>query len=173
MQATALAGTDGADSPFFSPDGQQIAFFAGGKLKRISVAGGAPVTLCDAPNGRGGAWGEDGTIVFAPDGGPGAILWRVSSAGGKAEPLASLAEGEWSQQWPQVLPGGKAVLYTAPDRPGRRQRCEPRRAAAAERRAKGCVSRWLSRPVSADWSSGCTSTTGRSLPCRSISTSSR
>ena len=52
VQATALPGTDGADSPFFSPDGQQIAFFAGGKLKRIAVTGGAPVTVCDAPTRR-------------------------------------------------------------------------------------------------------------------------
>ena len=80
MHATALAGTDGADSPFFSPDGEQIAFFAGGKLKRVSVAGGAPVTLADAPNTRGGAWAEDGTIIFAPDGAPDSILWRVPSA---------------------------------------------------------------------------------------------
>ena len=105
-------------SPFFSPDGEQIAFFAGGKLKKISVAGGAPVTLSDAPNSRGGAWGEDGTIVFAPDAGPDSILWRVPASGGKAEPLASLGEGEHSQQWPQVLAGGKAVLYTAPPGPG-------------------------------------------------------
>jgi serine/threonine-protein kinase len=118
MQATALAGTDGAESPFFSPDGEQIAFFAGGKLKRISVAGGTPVTLSDASTSRGGAWGEDGTIVFAPDAGPDSILWRVPAAGGKAEPLASLGPDEWSQQWPQLLPGGKAVLYTAPPGPG-------------------------------------------------------
>ena len=118
MHATALAGTDGAESPFFSPDGEQIAFFAGGKLKRMSVAGGTPVTLADASTSRGGAWGEDGTIVFAPDSGPDSILWRVPAAGGKAEPLASLGSGEWSQQWPQLLPGGNAVLYTAPAGPG-------------------------------------------------------
>jgi serine/threonine-protein kinase len=113
LQATALSGTDDADSPFFSPDGQWIAFFAGGKLKKISVTGGAAVTLCDAPNGRGGAWGEDGTIVFAPDSTAGVRLLRVSSAGGKPEPLTSLAEGQSTQRWPQVLPGGTAVLFTA------------------------------------------------------------
>ena len=59
-----LSGTDGAHSPFFSPDGQWIAFFAGGALKKISTAGGAAVTLCDAPNPRGGVWAADGTIVF-------------------------------------------------------------------------------------------------------------
>ena len=112
LQATPLSGTDDADSPFFSPDGQWIAFFAGGKLKKIAVTGGAAVTLCDAPLGRGGAWGEDGTIVFTPDATSGVRLLRVTSAGGKPEPLTSLAEGEVTQRWPQLLPGGKAVLFT-------------------------------------------------------------
>ena len=62
---------------------------------------------------RGGTWGEDGTIVFSPDKTPGTRLLRVSSDGGKPEPLTSLAEGEAMQQWPQFLPGGKAVLYTS------------------------------------------------------------
>jgi serine/threonine-protein kinase len=118
LQATPLAGTDDADSPFFSPNGQWIAFFAGGKLKKISVTGGLPVTLCDVPNGRGGAWAEDDTIVFSPSSGRGVRLLRVSSAGGKAEPLTSLDEGEITQRWPQVLPGGAAVLYTASSSPG-------------------------------------------------------
>ena len=122
--ATALPGTEEADNPFFSPDGQQLAFFAGGKLKRIAVMGGTPVTVCDEPkagaanSGGGGTWGEDGTILFTPGLGPGVGLWRVSATGGSAEPLASLAADEWSQRWPQMLPGGRAVLYTAPDRPG-------------------------------------------------------
>ena len=122
-QATALPGTDGAESPFFSPDGQQIAFFAGGKLKRISVTGGAPVTVCDAPNGDAPGAGAAHGLRTARSClclrlGRASSLWRVSSAGGKAEPLASLAKGEFSQTWPQVLPGGRAVLYTASDRPG-------------------------------------------------------
>ncbi|MDO8679764.1 MAG: protein kinase [Acidobacteriota bacterium] len=111
LQATPLSGTDDAESPFFSPDGQWIAFFAGGKLKKIAVTGGATVTLCDAPDDRGGAWGEDGTIVFLPN--TRGSLMRVSSAGGTPEPLTSLAEGEATQRWPQVLPGGKAVLFTS------------------------------------------------------------
>ena len=111
MQATPLSGTDGARNPFFSPDGQWIAFFAGGKLKKISVTGGAAVTLCDAPNGRGGTWAEDGTIAFAPNT-EGTSVWRVSSAGGTPESLTTVGEGEFNQRWPQVLPGGKAVLYT-------------------------------------------------------------
>ena len=67
LQATALSGTENAGDPFFSPDGQWIGYFADGKLKKISVQGGAAVTLCDAPTDRGGSWGEDGTIVFTPN----------------------------------------------------------------------------------------------------------
>jgi Tol biopolymer transport system component len=111
--ATPLSGTDGADSPFFSPDGQWIGFFAGGKLKKIAITGGVAVSLCDAPNDRGGAWSEDGTIVFAPDNKSGTSLLRVPSAGGTPALLTSLAEGEVTQRWPQMLPNGKAVLFTS------------------------------------------------------------
>jgi serine/threonine-protein kinase len=111
LQATPLAGTDDAQSPFFSPDGQWIAFFASGKLKKIGVTGGAAMTLCDAPAGRGGTWGDDGTIVFSPNVSETA-LQRVSSAGGTPVPLTP--EGEVRQaRWPQILPGGQAVLFTS------------------------------------------------------------
>ncbi len=112
LQASALSGTEGAANPFFSPDGQWIAFFAGGKLKKISVVGGAAVTLCDASTGRGGSWGEDGNIIFAPTRRSG--LSRVSSAGGTPEAVTTLDEekGEIAHRWPQVLPGGKVVLFT-------------------------------------------------------------
>src|SRR5262245_53309889 len=113
LDATLLPGTEDASNPFFSPDGQWIAFFAARKLKKIATTGGAAVTLCDAPAGRGGAWAEDGTIVFLPINGSGVSLVRVSSAGGKPEPLLSLGEGEVTQRWPQMLPSGKGVLYTA------------------------------------------------------------
>ena len=118
LRATPLSGTDGVDSPFFSPDGQWIAFFAGGQLKKISVTGGTVVTLCAAPNGRGGTWLEDGTIVFTPHEGRNARLLRVSAAGGTPNPLTSLDKGETTQRWPQVLPGGNAVLYTSSNGPG-------------------------------------------------------
>ena len=84
LQATALPGTENVRDPFFSPDGQWIAFFADGKLKKISATGGAAVTLCDAPAGRGGTWAEDGTIAFVPDSAPEMSIFRVSSAGGTA-----------------------------------------------------------------------------------------
>jgi eukaryotic-like serine/threonine-protein kinase len=113
LQATALSGTQNARNPFFSPDGQWLGFFADGKLKKISAQGGAAVVLCDAPNDRGGSWGEDGAIVFAPD--SRAILFRVSSAGGTPQPLTTLDQqaGEVTHRWPQALPGGKAVLFTS------------------------------------------------------------
>jgi len=111
LTATPLSGTDNAVGPFFSPDGQWLAFFAGGKVKRIAVAGGAPVALADAPGARGGSWAEDGTIVFAPAS-PRSGLWRVPAAGGTAERLTTLAPGEATHRWPQVLPGGRGVLYT-------------------------------------------------------------
>jgi Tol biopolymer transport system component len=112
LQPTLLSGTDDASSPFFSPDGQWLAFFAGGKLRKISVTGGTVDALCDAPTGRGGTWGEDGTIVLSPDAVVGVRLLRVSSAGGTPTPLPSLAEGEVTQRWPQLLPGAKATLFT-------------------------------------------------------------
>jgi serine/threonine-protein kinase len=113
LQATALSGTENARDPFFSPDGQWIGFFADGKLKKVSVQGGATVTLCDVPNDRGGSWGDDGTIVFAPDNR--AAISKVSSAGGTPQPLTTLGTqtGEITQRWPQVLPGSKAVLFTS------------------------------------------------------------
>ena len=75
----------------------------------MAVTGAAPVTLANATNARGGSWTEDGTIVFAPGSTTG--LWRVSAAGGTAEPLTTLAPGESTHRWPQVLPDGR-ILYT-------------------------------------------------------------
>jgi len=113
LQTTALSGTENARHPFFSPDGQWIGFFADGKLKKISVQGGGAVTLCDAVNDRGGSWSEDGTIVFTPDNR--AALSVVSSAGGMPQSLTTLdgQASEATQRWPQVLPAGKAVLFTS------------------------------------------------------------
>ncbi len=109
--ATELAGTQGAFAPFFSPDGQWVAFFTPGKLNKISVEGGAAVTLCDAPNGRSGSWGEDGNIIAALS--PTASLSRIPSDGGPPTSVTDLLSGEQTHRWPQILPGGKAVLFTA------------------------------------------------------------
>ncbi len=117
LDAVPIPGTEGARDPFFSPDGKWIAFFANGKLKKISISGGPAVALCDEAEARGGTWAEDGTIVFtAALGGPS----RVSSAGGTPQavktphpvsPHPNSNEGRY--RWPQALPGGKAVLFTA------------------------------------------------------------
>ena len=108
---TELAGTQGALAPFFSPDGQWVAFFSQGKLKKISVDGGAGIMLCDAAGGRGGSWGEDGNIIAAL--GIYTGLSRIPSAGGPPTPVTELGNGEVTHRWPQILPGGKAVLFTA------------------------------------------------------------
>lgn len=110
-RATELAGTERAYAPFFSPDGQWVAFFTPGKLKKISVEGGASVDLCSAANPAGGAWGEDGNIIAALT--VNSPLSRIPSAGGTPASWTELAPGEISQRWPQILPGGKAILFTS------------------------------------------------------------
>jgi serine/threonine-protein kinase len=111
-KATLLAGTDNASAPFFSPDGQWIGFLADGKMKKISVEGGAAFTLCDAQDSRGAAWGEDGYIIANLKGTSG--LSRVSAAGGTPQTLTKPGDrAEATHRWPQILPGGQAVLFTA------------------------------------------------------------
>jgi Tol biopolymer transport system component len=106
-----LPGTDEARGPFFSPDGQWLAFSAGGKLKKVPLSGGAPIVICDAIDPRGGSWGEDGNIVAALD--SSARLWHVSANGGKPTPILDLTRESAVPRWPQVLPGAKAVLFTS------------------------------------------------------------
>jgi Tol biopolymer transport system component len=113
LDAMPLPGTEGALAPFFSPDGAWIGFFAGTALKKIAVTGGAAVTLAEAHSNRGGTWSDDGTIVFTPNQIEGTRLLRVPGDGGAAEALTSLGEAEVIQSWPQMLPGGKAVLFTS------------------------------------------------------------
>ncbi|MGH9776860.1 MAG: protein kinase domain-containing protein, partial [Candidatus Acidiferrales bacterium] len=112
LEPKPLAGTDGAEGPFFSPDGRWLGFFAEGKLKKISLSGGAPFSLCDAPRPRGGVWAADDTIFFAPDTEIG--LYRVSAAGGAPEPATQLdlARNERTHRWPFLLPGARVVLAT-------------------------------------------------------------
>jgi len=107
--ATELPGTERAEGPLFSPNGGSVAFFADGKLKKVSVQGGPVVSLCDSPGVGGASWGEDGNIVTTLD----FSLSRVSSAGGKPIKLTEVAPGESVHRWPQILPGGKAVLFSA------------------------------------------------------------
>jgi serine/threonine-protein kinase len=115
-EATPLKGTEDATVPFFSPDGEWIGFESNGKLKKISVLGGPPITLCDARRLRGATWGTDGTIVFAPNRSGGLV--RVSEAGGEPEPLTRVEStgdslNDPSDRWPQWLPGNRVVLFTS------------------------------------------------------------
>jgi serine/threonine protein kinase len=111
QDASPLPGTQGGLSPFFSPDGQWVGFFADGKLKKVSINGGEPVVLCEAPFPRGATWGPDGVIIFAPTlfGG----LMRIPAAGGSPDVLATpdVSKGERSYRWPEILPGGNAVVF--------------------------------------------------------------
>ena len=112
IDAKPVPGTAGAYSPFFSPDGQWLGFFADGKLKKVPAAGGSAIVLADAPSNRGGVWLEDDTIVFSPTYASG--LNRVPARGGKVETLTTPdgKAGERSHRWPTYLPGDSAVLFT-------------------------------------------------------------
>jgi serine/threonine-protein kinase len=112
-----LAGTDGAAAPFFSPDGRSLGFFAGGKLKRIALGGGAPVPLADVSQPLGAVWRNDGTIIFA--GSAAAGLMRVSDAGGTPSAFTTPRhrDGEVYHAWPALTPGGQ-LLFTAASTPG-------------------------------------------------------
>jgi eukaryotic-like serine/threonine-protein kinase len=113
LTAQPLPGTDDAIYPFWSPDSRELGFFADGKLKKINAGGGPPQNVCEAVNGRGGAWSQDGTIVFTPSATQG--LFRVSAAGGTPEPASrfDLSRGENSHRWPWFLPDGKHFLFWA------------------------------------------------------------
>src|ERR1051326_5263207 len=110
---TALAGTDDASYPFWSPDSSQLGFFAGQKLHRIDAKGGTAVTLCDAASGRGGTWNRDGVIVFAPT--ISSELYRISAGGGRPERVTSFERKQVRHRWPWFLPDGKRFLYGAGD----------------------------------------------------------
>ena len=109
FESQPLPGTDEATNPFFSPDGRWVGFFADGKLKKVSVDGGAPVTVSDALNPRGDAWGVDDTIYVTTSNN--APVSRVAARGGKLEPFTTLAEGQLSHRWPELLPDGRTLLF--------------------------------------------------------------
>jgi serine/threonine-protein kinase len=110
-QPTLLPGTEGGRDPFFSPDGQSIGFFSPSQLKKISVQGGMPITLCTAMMSEGASWGEDGNIITAM--GSATSLSRIPAAGGALQPFTRLGPNELTHRWPQVLPGARAVIFTA------------------------------------------------------------
>ena len=111
LAALPLEGTEGGNYPFWSADSKSVAFWSDGKLRRIDIGGGAPLTLCDwvGPAPAGGAWREDGTIVFGGADG----LYRVSASGGVPVRIThtEAARHEVAHGFPQFLPGGKRFLY--------------------------------------------------------------
>ena len=109
---TPLRDTDSASYPFFSPDGKFIAFFADGKLKKVSINGGMPQVICDAERPRGGTWSRDGVILFAPTSRD--PIYSVDP-NGALKPLTQLdrASNEFTHRWPWFLPDGKHFLYMA------------------------------------------------------------
>ena len=114
--ARVLEGTDDADYPFWSPDSRSIAFFSGGRLRRLNVSGGPPQTILEEPGGgqtlssaRGGTWNQDGVIVFSTAMGP---LRRVAAAGGPSIPVTAVDNGEINHRTPSFLPDGRRFVFT-------------------------------------------------------------
>jgi serine/threonine-protein kinase len=114
LEALPIAGTQGARQPFFSPDSKSLGFWASaeGEIRRVALSGGPVSTICKAPSGNlyGASWGPGDTIVFGSGN-----LYRVSAAGGTPEVLTTpdAAQGEAEHRWPEILPDGRAVLFTA------------------------------------------------------------
>jgi len=110
MTALPLAETMGASYPFWSPDGRSLGFFSEAKLKTIDLRGGSPRVLADAPTGRGGSWGRDGTILFAPN--ITSSILSVPADGGNAAPATAYDPNtETTHRWPVFLPDGRHFLY--------------------------------------------------------------
>jgi eukaryotic-like serine/threonine-protein kinase len=108
LTAQPLAGTDGAQFPFWSPDSRSIGYFVQGKLLKIGASGGPPVTLCAVNLGRGGTWNRDGEIIYGENTGP---LFRVSSAGGAPVAMTKLDSAVQDHRFPSFLPDGRHALY--------------------------------------------------------------
>jgi DNA-binding winged helix-turn-helix (wHTH) protein/Tol biopolymer transport system component len=112
MTGVPITGADGGWAPFLSPDGQWIAFYTEGELRKVPVTGGAAITLCKLDDSGSGFWGDDDVIIFtgiSPRG-----LWQIDAAGGEPRRLTApdTAAGEVSHRTPQLLPDGKSVLFT-------------------------------------------------------------
>jgi serine/threonine-protein kinase len=118
LEARVIPGTYGAFSPSFSPDSQWLGFFQSGSLKKLSVSGGAGITLSPAILGNGPfgfSWSSQGTIIFSPFGqGP---LHQISDQGGNSVALTKMENADVTHRWPEVLPGGQAVLFVGASGP--------------------------------------------------------
>ncbi len=112
LEATAIPGTEGATSPFFSPEGAWIGFWANGELRKVPVGGGPASAIGRVPGANfpifGASWGDGDVIVFATADG----LWRMPGSGGQPEAVSKPSDDEYAHYLPRILPGGKAILYT-------------------------------------------------------------
>ena len=113
FEPTPIPNTHGASAPFFSPDGRWVGFYANGALHRISIDGGAPLKIADAPAVWSAVWGQDQRIVFATAVAPNGLR-RVSADGGEPEELTlpNPDQGELQHAFPQILPGGDRILFS-------------------------------------------------------------
>ncbi|HSE32060.1 MAG TPA: protein kinase [Pyrinomonadaceae bacterium] len=108
-KAQLLAGTEGATSPFWSPDSRSLGYFANGKLFKVDAPHGRPQFLCDVREDRGGAWNRDGVILFAgPEG-----LNRISAQGGPLTMATKVDSTEEAHRWPYFLPDGNHFVFLA------------------------------------------------------------
>ena len=104
-----VAGTETAESPFWSPDSRFVGFYSRGKLRRVELATGSIEVLCDAELGRGGSWGSKGDILFTPK--SLGSIYRVAASGGAPAPAARLEPGDIMHRWPFMLPDGRRFLF--------------------------------------------------------------
>jgi len=111
LESRAIPGTSAARDPFFSPDGTWVGFFVGTKLEKVSVDGGAPVTICETQSPEGGTWSADGMVFFTPARAGG--IWRVPAEGGTPVETTKLQANETAHRWPHALPDGRALLFTS------------------------------------------------------------
>jgi serine/threonine protein kinase/Tol biopolymer transport system component len=145
--AQPLAGTEGADYPFWSADSHSIGFTASGRLKRLDTAGGPPQTLASTSVVRGGAWNAEGMILFSPTLG---ALARIAASGGEPVAVTRIAPGQAGQAFPQFLPDGHHFLFYANGTPdttgiylGSLDRGEPKRLAPADSTAMYLASQMI------------------------------
>jgi serine/threonine-protein kinase len=118
LEAVEIKGSGDAKAPFWSPDGEWLAYGQGNRLFKVPAAGGTPMAICDVPfvGLDGGTWGEDGILILAPNSGP---MYSVSARGGDPKEVFPTAAGESDFHTPTSLPGGRGLLFTTHRNQGR------------------------------------------------------